>query len=373
MHPTLLIGPADWDAARLPRAEFDARIAALWQDQPRAAGAVVYGDSRDHAALAYLTHFSPKLEAGLALIPRTGAPRLLIGGGVNMLPAAKPLTFVEDLAPLRDAPATVARWAGSLPERRVIVLIGGDAMPYVLRRALDAALPSDVVMTNGDDRLRARMRIKRPRELAALRTAAATLAVAVAALEEAFRAGQGVTDCVLAAEHAALHRGAQDVRSLFSLDCGLGLRPFDVPVSTRCDPLQAYLAVRQGGYWTDAFVRLRTTVDALQDEVRRRVQSMIGLARPGASGRELAAFAQAGGGKFRAHPLTAGVFGSSIGLALDELPMLARDGDATLEAGGVYSLRTGLRDEKSGAIASAMVAVKEDDCEVLWPPGNRTT
>ena len=95
MNPTLLIGPADWDPARLPQEEFDARIAALWRANPSAAGAIVYGDRANHAELAYLTNFTPKLEAALALIPRQGAPQLLVGGGANMLPAAKPLTFVE--------------------------------------------------------------------------------------------------------------------------------------------------------------------------------------------------------------------------------------------------------------------------------------
>lgn len=37
-------------------------------------GGLVYGDSRNHAALTYLTNFTPKLEAALALIPRNGAP-----------------------------------------------------------------------------------------------------------------------------------------------------------------------------------------------------------------------------------------------------------------------------------------------------------
>jgi hypothetical protein len=98
MHPTLLIGPGDWDPQQMPREDYDARLAALWRDHDNASGAIVYGDSRDHAALAYLTHFTPKLEAAMALIPRRGEPQILIGGGINMLPAAKPLTFVSALA-----------------------------------------------------------------------------------------------------------------------------------------------------------------------------------------------------------------------------------------------------------------------------------
>lgn len=90
MHPTLLVGPADWDPKEMPREEFDERLTALWRDHPNASGAIVYGNSSDHAALAYLTNFTPKLEAALAFIPRRGEAQLLVGGGVNMVPAARP-------------------------------------------------------------------------------------------------------------------------------------------------------------------------------------------------------------------------------------------------------------------------------------------
>jgi hypothetical protein len=88
MQPTLLVGPSDWDAARMPKAEFLARSTTLWRIARAASGAIVYGDRTHHAELAYLTNFTPKLEAALALIPRVGGPRLLVGGGVTMMQAA---------------------------------------------------------------------------------------------------------------------------------------------------------------------------------------------------------------------------------------------------------------------------------------------
>ena len=118
MHPTLLVGPADWDAGRMPKNEFAARIAAFWRRCPSAGGAIVYGGRAHHAELAYLTNFTPKLEAALALIPREGAPQLLVGGGVNMLPAAKPLTWIEDIRPLRNVGATVAAVGARAARRR---------------------------------------------------------------------------------------------------------------------------------------------------------------------------------------------------------------------------------------------------------------
>ena len=68
MNSTLLVGPSDWDAARIPKTEFAARAGAFWRDNPPASGAIVYGDRVNHAELAYLTNFTPKLEAALALI-----------------------------------------------------------------------------------------------------------------------------------------------------------------------------------------------------------------------------------------------------------------------------------------------------------------
>jgi Xaa-Pro aminopeptidase len=368
MHPTLLIGPGDWDPRQIPREDYDDRLAALWRDHEKASGAIVYGDSRNHDALAYLTHFTPKLEAALALIPRRGEPQMLIGGGSNMLPAAKPLTFISALAPLRDATKSAADWARGLEAGTSLVLIGGDAMPNDLHRALDRALGVRLRIENGDAPLQMRMKKKSPRELRMMREACATLDAAVAELRGAARDGKSVTDCILHAEHAALWRGAQDVRSLFSLDGGRTLRPFDVPVAQSRNPLQVYLAVRHNGYWAEGFVRVAGLEDALQSKVEKILRAVVAETRAGMSCRQLQQIVDTGRGTSKPHPLTDRQFGSSIGLSLDEPPVLTRDGDATLEPGAVYSLRAGLIDEAgASAIISTMIAVTAHGCEILWP------
>jgi Xaa-Pro aminopeptidase len=365
MHPTLLVGPADWDPKQMPREEFDERLTALWRDHPNASGAIVYGNSSDHAALAYLTNFTPKLEAALAFIPRHGEAQLLIGGGVNMVPAAKPLTFVENLAPLREAAKAAAAWVRTLPAGDIL-LIGGDAMPTDMHRAFDQALGANRKIET-DATLRARMTIKRPRELHVLRAACATLEAAAQALRAASHNRESVTDCILLAEHAALQRGAQDVRSLFSLDGGRTLRPFDIPVAERCDPLQVYFAVRQSGYWADGFIRVAPVGDTLQAKIGDVLDSMVAAAEPGLSCRDLARLIDAERSSFRLHPLADSAFGSSIGLALNEPPILARDSNGTLEPGAVYSLRAGLLDDAgAGAISSAIIAMTAGGPDVLW-------
>jgi hypothetical protein len=367
MHPTLLIGPADWDASRWPREEFSARLAALWQDHPEAAGAVVYGNASDHAGLAYLTHFTPKLEAALALIPREGGARLLVAGGANMLNAARPLTFVEDLGLLRGV-ADAVEWVRALPTG-ACVLIGGDAMPYDLRCAFAAALGAEARVTNGDDRLRIRMRKKSPRELAALRAACGKLEMSAMALRRVFHSGGGVTACVLAAEHAALHDGAQDVRTLFAPERSLALRPFDLERSGHVDPLLVYIAVRHDGYWAEAFVSLSSRSDAMQAYARKTVDAMVAAACPGSSAADLWRIFEEGRGQFRHHPLACDVFGGSIGLALDEQLPLTREGEEKFTPGDVYSLRAGFIDGNGwGPIASAMLIVTDAGVERIWPP-----
>src|SRR5882757_3265265 len=215
MQSTLLVGPADWDAARMPKEEFLARTAGLWRIAPAAAGAIVYGDRAHHAELAYLTHFTPKLEAALALIPRVGAPRLLVGGGAGMMQAAKPLTFITGVQPLRNAGATVAQWVREQSGGGRPVLIGRPYMPHALHQEIAGVLGTIADKTADVETL---MRRKSPRELTAIREACASLDAAVTAMRQAQRAGSGATATVLAGEHVAHNRGAQDVRTLLSLD-----------------------------------------------------------------------------------------------------------------------------------------------------------
>jgi len=367
MNSTLLVGPSDWDPARMPRDEFLARATALWRASPSAAGAVVYGDRTHHAELAYLTGFTPKLESALALIPRVGAPRLLVGGGPNMLQAAKPLTFIEALVPLRNVGETVAQWAREQSGGGRPVLIGGAFMPYPLRQRIDEVMAEGArSIADKTGELWTLMRRKSPRELAAIRDACATLSAALTAMDEAQRSGAGATAVVLAGEHAAHRQGAQDVRTLFSLDGGRTLRPFDTSVERAVDPLQTYVAVRRFGYWAEGFA----VVTASSGQCVRGANVLLRYAlekiRPGRRCRDVGRSVVEAARPFEPHPLVTSVQGNAIGLALEEQPLITPASEDTFEPGGIYSVRVGLRDESDSAVVSAMVAVNEFGSDVLW-------
>ena len=361
MHPTLLVGPADWDRALLPEDEFLDRIARFWAAcDPKLSGAIVYGSPRQHAELAYLTHFTPKLEPAIALIPRKGEPGLLVGGGANMLGAAKPLTWVEQLLPLREAGAAIASWAA---ETGSVAMINAAAMPSGLHKTIANALGADPPDVSAI--VAAAMRQKSAREMALMRAACATLDAAVMAMRQAHDAGRSATDVVLAGEHAAWRRGAQDVRTLFGPNGTL--RPFANPIAEPIEPLQVYMAVRHGGYWAEGFAVLSRSVPPAARRASEILQAAIAAARPGASHRALARLIAQETGAAGRHPVTSGDFGGSIGLQPEEPHRVSETSDGALASGEVYTLRVGLVDNGACAVASAMLAIGDHGGEVLWP------
>jgi hypothetical protein len=361
MHPTLLIGPADWDPVRLPKEEFLARIEALWQQDPSAGGAIVYGDSRHHGDLAYLTNFTPKLEPAIALVPRAGEPRLLVGGGANMLLAAKPLTWVETLVPLRNAGKTIAEWARALPGGKRLLLIGGDRMRYPMHRDIFDALGSDIALLPASAHTPQTPR-NSTREIDALRASCATLAAAIAAIERDKRDALDPETAISGAESGAYFDGAQDVRTLLSPDCGRTLRPFS-PVEID-DPLQAYVAVRRLGYWAEGFVMLADQPHRSLLPARSALRSAIALACAGARRSDLFRAITVAVVPNRLHPVTDTVASSvvSMGLSLEEIS----PDDDVLAAGEVISIRAGVLGEEGGAIVSAMILIEEHGHELLW-------
>jgi len=97
-------------------------------------------------------------------------------------------------------------------------MLGGEHMGVALHRPLIEAFGPDNPPVDATPALQTLMRHKRPRELAAIRESCAILTVATQALAEATRSGASVTAAILEAERVANCGGAQDVRTLFSLD-----------------------------------------------------------------------------------------------------------------------------------------------------------
>lgn len=372
MHSMLLVGPYDWEADVMPRQEFTERIDAFWKAvaDPACRGAVIYGDSRHHSELVYLTGFTPRVRNAMALIPRQGAPTVLVSGSKAGLSSAKRMTWVENVDLLSDPGKAVVSWAkalggGTAPAR--VALIGSETMRAPMYQGIVESLGPNNPPLEATAGLRAQMQRKRPKEFEVLRRACELLKAATHALGEAQNSGASVTAAALHAERAASQLGAQDVQVLFSLDRGRTLRPFTIPVDKRVDPLQAYIAVRFAGYWADGMVSVASSPHPALAKAGEALKAMLPMAKAGATGRDLARKPREALRPFSEHPMTARSIGNSIGVSLDEEPRLLSDSDVALQAGGAYTLRVGATDGAGcHAIVSAMVAVSEAGNEVLW-------
>jgi hypothetical protein len=251
----------------------------------------------------------------------------------------------------------VAEWARALSAQH-LMLIGGGAMPTTLRGAITDGVGPDIAWHDATGDVRRIMRAKSPRELGLVREACATLGTAVAALAEKWRGGAGATAAVLATEYAAIRHGAQDVRTLFSLDAGRTLRPFELLDATHADPFQTYVAVRQAGYWAEGFVTLASVPHAAQGRAHSALQAGLAAVRAGLRRGDVARLIIDGVGT--PHPIAQPPVVSILELA-------DAGGDAeALVSGEVLSLRAGVRDRDGAAIVSAMLVVQERGGEILW-------
>ena len=276
-----------------------------------------------------------------------------------MLGAARPLTWITDLAPLRgpgDRTATLElkeRCRHAADRRR----LHADRVPPEHgrgdRRAGAQTRPPQLWTL---------MRRKSPHELAAMRASAcATLQ----RRDDGDRRRQDARapaspTAILAGERAANERGAQDVRTLFSLNGGRTLRPFTTTdrrrASIRCRSMSrcgasttgrkasALLSEQPAGRSSrKAAALLRQALAAIKAGVkrRRRVAGIIARRlepRPHASGDRACAFAS----RHRACARRAAAH---------------RSRRRPSRAGEVYSLKVGLTDgADEHAIVSAMVA-----------------
>jgi hypothetical protein len=283
-----------------------------------------------------------------------------------MMGAARPLTWVADVSPLRDAAGEIKRWlASQAGGAGPPVLIGADNMTAGLRRGVVAAAGEGGATQDATGALWSLMRRKSAVELDAIRAACSILAAAMAAIGEAKRSGAGVTATMLAGERAANALGAQDVRTLFSVNAGRTLQPFETPIERAVEPLQVYVAVRRANYWAEGFATFSERPSPAADMAAPALRATVAAIRPGVKSGDIASMIEESTQPYRTHPITEHAFAAAMGTGLDE-PRHAAPGDE-FGAGEVYSLRVGVTDgADQNAILSAMICVGNEASDMLW-------
>jgi Xaa-Pro aminopeptidase len=372
----LLTGPYDWDATLLPLAEFEARVAAVCNviTARNASGLIVHGNSFEHGALAYFTNFVPKLGPAFALVSANGTLRLLVSGSPTMLSTAQRLTWIEDVRPIGDLKVSIESWLAEFITERPsqIALCGDSKMALRSYEALKAAIASRGKLIDTNTAFEALRIHKSPLELSLIRRSCQGLTAASTELRDAFHSGQSARSIFLAAERAAYRAGAQDARVLVSAHPGAPPQFINFSDDPVVDPVLTYIAVRFAGYWSEGFFSLSRLPSPALTAAQRALAAILEKSRPGASVSELAVIAGEKLQPYSLHPFIKNSLGNSIGLSIEEPSETEtadrQAGNATLQSGGVYSLRCGATASATdGAVVSAMIRVQPSRTEILWP------
>jgi Xaa-Pro aminopeptidase len=372
-QPSVTIGSYTWAQDRLPYDEFTLRLDEVRAAMDRHGWAAVlaYGDVREHAALAYLSNFIPRVRWGMALLPRSGEPRLIGAMSTRDLPAMRTLTWIADVQS-GMGPEWARQfdpWFGQFKGEPVVALgtVGFDIMAPVLRAAVQRSLGERFALQRADDILAIPSPRKRPRELTMMRAAAKAVEAAAKIFVDSWRGNRAPETAALDAERFARSHAAQDVRTLVSLDGGRTLVPFQGRFETCAGPLVGYLAVKVLGYWADMFVTVADgSIGAAARHAAAALDVIIADMRPGARTDALQAKAVGALAPYKLHSVLGGSVGHGIGLSLHEGPELRALADATLVEDGVYALQVGVADAKGGNILlSAIVRVAAQEAEVL--------
>jgi Xaa-Pro aminopeptidase len=373
VQPCVTIGSYIWAQDRLPYDEFALRLDALRAAMERNGwpAVLVYGDVREHAALAFLTSFIPRVRWGMALLPRTGDARLLCAMSTRDLPAMRTLTWIADVRSGMGPEWQKAfdpwfeRFAGDQAAK--LGTLGFDIMAPVLHAAVRRSLGERFSFQRADDVVGIPARRKRPRELTMIRASCKLLEAAAKTFAESWRGNYEPETAALDAERVARSLAAQDVRTLVSLDGGRTLVPFQGRFEKSVDPLVGYLAVKAVGYWADMFVTVDdVTITPAARHAEAALDAIIANMRPGARTGAIHTTALGALAPYKLHPVLGGSIGHGIGLSLHEGPEFQASGDATLVEDGVYVLQVGAADAKAGnVLLSAIVRVMTNGAEVL--------
>jgi hypothetical protein len=292
----------------------------------------------------------------------SGEHEIYVGGGPNMIGAARPLTWITNVMPLRGGQAIGQRAAQIKPAAPIV--IGGGYMPTAFRQGMIDGLGGEQPRDE-TAQVWTLMRRTTMCELLAMREASLALQGVLEGIDSALAEGANVTAAILAGERVANERGAQDVRTLFSLDGGRTLQPFTGLIDRKIDPLQVYVAVRLFNYWAEAFVPLSERMEPADEKARAVLRRALSMIKSGTRTADVADMIAAEVAPYRRHPVTEGSFANLIGVALEEPPY--SNPGATFEALEFYTVKVGVTDGADNhAIVSAVIRVRDDGIDTFW-------
>jgi Xaa-Pro aminopeptidase len=370
MHPVLMTGVNEWNEDWLPRDEYFERLRALQQLMVAKGwdGVIIHGDCDRCPIVTYLTNYYPISRWCLVFVGLEGEPRLLVAGGTRDIPAAVDQSNLTEIFSYGNADQLLLEWITGLRGGNRVRLgsYGFATMRPPVYRTVASALEPIADLEQADALLDVELlQRKRPREVQMIKMSSEIVQRALDSLAIAFRSGALATEAAIAGERTARIAGVQDVRLMVSFDNGRTLQPFFQMKLARQDPLVVYLAARSCGYWSEAMTTLSSKPCAPLEAAEAELNAIIVRLRPGMSGTDVSALADAAGTSASRHAIVKARAGYGIGLALEEMSILRSDTKRVIQQGGVYALHAGIDGTDGAALTSAVVHVADDGARVL--------
>ena len=251
-----------------------------------------------------------------------------------------------------------------------------------LHDELRKTVPERIELIAAGGLVEAERAVKEPREIEAIRVAAALADEIYEWLAERGLTGRTERDVALALEQEMRARGAEPSFPSIVAAAENGALPHATPRDAPIPPrtlVTLDLGARIDGYCSDctrtwATGELDDDLAELYETVREAQETALAAVRPGPEGREVDAVARdlitaAGHGEHFGHGL-----GHGVGMDVHEAPRLARTSSARLEAGNVVTVEPGIYvPGRGGARIEDLVVVTETGHEVLsgTPKGHR--
>jgi Xaa-Pro aminopeptidase len=324
---------------------------------------LVFGDVQRHGNLVFVSNFLPRVRSALAFVPRDGAPVLLANIGLRDVPAAKTITWVEDVRPFGRLPKELV---GLLEQQGLTTArIGAcgfdESLPVTEWEAIEKGLP-DIHWTSRDSDMQKLRAAKEDWEIAAMRRSTDTATVALAVAPKLLRPGASLRQVIAAIDLEARRQGAEDARYLIGIGGG-HLRPVDDRTLAAGDVVTLYMTIEAQRYWAEAartFVlgsadhRLRT----LFDRGEQALAAMGAMTRAGSTAADVARAAKAtlANDGLAAAAQVYGL-GNGIGLDSEEGPIVDEAAGERLAENATLATRIVLQSEGMGiALSQTLVA-----------------
>lgn len=380
MHPVLKRGGLYWDRELLPPGAYEERFSRI-QGAIAASGDdawLLFGDVERYGALAWFSNFLPRTRSALALAPRAGAPTLLVSVGLRDVPAAKTLTWIDDVRPFSRLPRALT----ALMEERGLAgaRIGLAGIEELLSikdwGEIEAGLPVAQFASRAAQ-VAALRASKDDCEFAALRLAAKVVSGGLDRFAEALKTGANMREVFARAERFMRANAAEDVRVMCAggAQCGVALRPLEDRVVRDGDVVMIYVAAEVQRYWAE---EARTFVVGVASPAMRNLaararaahDAMAAAARPGVA---CARVAEAAERALEAAHLVDSArgygFGCGIGFDAEETPAIARGSHDVVSPRSALALRVIVHEDGIGVALAGTLHLRDGEATRFGGPG----